>query len=67
MNKEKITKITKAVEYGLICQKNDDGNVEVIETTRLRINKAPDIEEYRDNEIEWTPSGLHSPNEWRLK
>ena len=67
MNKEKIVRISKAVELGLICQKNDDGMIEVIKTDRLGINEAPDINEYQDKEMEWIPSGLHSQNKWRLK
>ena len=67
MNKEKIVRISKAVEYGLICQKNDDGIIEVINTRGLQIREVPEIKEDPDDEIEWIPSGLNSPNKWRLK
>ena len=67
MNKEKIVRISKAVEYGLICQKNDDGIIEVINTRGLQIREVPEITDYQDDEIEWIPSGLNSPNKWRLK
>ena len=67
MNKEKIVRISKAVELGLICQKNDDGIIEVINTRGLQIREVPEITDYHDDEIEWIPSGLNSPNKWRLK
>ena len=67
MEREKIVKISKAVECGLLGQKNDDGIVEVINTDRLGIKETPEVVEYQDNESEWKESGLKSPNSWRFK